>query len=261
MVPFLNRLIELEPEKTHYGVEAKYYKFLAEGSLAAYKEFESAVRTVRHTEQCDTRVVQNNAMIVAMFNDEFEAYAKSWLGKWDRHYAGHGDWACPAIINDEANQAHLLIEHGDHAEAAKILARARQSTTRPYTPMSLCIFDRAAYQPKIEYLIGDSIAARRDFEASVPKILANRAFPRGAVERAVLLETADLVAPDRVYAIYRKVVEDPVSILSMESVCANPWTYPHLIRDPGFVREVRKDGRFVAFLEHLDLIPRAKGRS
>jgi hypothetical protein len=121
----------------------------------------------------------------------------------------------------------------------------------------VCIFDRTAYQPKIDYLSGDSIAARRDFEASVPRILANRAFPRGAVERAVLLETADLVAPDRVYEIYRKVVEDPVSIVGMETVCANPWTYPHLLEDPEFVREVRRDGRFVAFLDHHRLIPRA----
>jgi hypothetical protein len=212
---------------------------------------------VRITEQCNTRVVQNNAMVVAMFEGEFEAYTKDWLGKWDRHYAGHGNWACPAVINDEANQAHLLIQHGARAEAEKILERARQSTARPYTQESVCIFDRTAYQPKIDYLSGDSIAARRDFEASVPRILANRAFPRGAVERAVLLETADLVAPDRVYEIYRKVVEDPVSIVGMETVCANPWTYPHLLEDPEFVREVRRDGRFVAFLDHHRLIPRA----
>jgi hypothetical protein len=219
------------------------------------------VRTVRHTERCDTRVIQNHEMVVAMFDDEFETYAKDWVGKWDRHYAGHGDWACPLITNEEANHAHLLIEHGDRAEAAKILTRARQSTARPATPMSMCIFDRAAYQPKLDYLSGDSVTARREFEASVPKILANRAFPRGAVERAVLIETADLVAPDRVYAIYRQVVEDPVSIVGMETICANPWTYPHLLEDPRFVREVRKDGRFVAFLEHHGLIPRADGRS
>lgn len=261
MVPFLERLIELEPEKTHHVVQAKYYKFLAEGSLAAYRDFENAVRTVQRTEQCDTRIIQNNEMVVAMFDGEFAAYAQSWLGKWDRHYAGHGDWACPGIINDEANHAQLLIEHGDRAGAAKIVARARQSTTRPNTPMSMCIFDRAAYQPKIDYLSGDSVTARSEFEASVAKIMANRAFPRGAIERAVLLETANLVAPDRVYAIYRQVVEDPVSIVGMETVCANPWTYRRLLADPNFVRDVREDGRFVDFLEHYQLIPRADARS
>jgi hypothetical protein len=43
----------------------------------------------------------------------------------------------------------------------------------------------------------------------------------------------------------------------METVCANPWTYPNLLRTPGFVADVRKDGRFVAFLEHHGLIPKA----
>ena len=82
--------------------------------------------------------------------------------------------------------------------------------------------------------------------------------PATATGRA---RTADLVAPDRIYAIYRQVVADPVSIVGMETVCANPWTYPHLLNDPNFVREVRKDGRFVAFLEHHGLIPRADRRS
>jgi TolB-like protein/Tfp pilus assembly protein PilF len=257
MVPFLERLLELEPEKTHYAVQAKYYDFLAKGSLEAFRAFETAVRTVRRTEQCDTRSVQNNEMVVAMVNNEFDLYAKNWLGKWDRHYAGHGNWACPAITNDEANHAHLLLQHGSSAEAAKILERAKESTTRPYTEMSLCIFDRAAYQPKIDYLLGDSLAARREFEESVPKILANRAIPRGAVERSVLLQTADLVAPDRVYAVYRQVVAEPVSLVGMETVCANPWAYPNLLRDPNFVREVRKDGRFVKFMEHYRLISTA----
>ncbi len=254
MAPFLERLLELEPEKTHYAVQAKYYEFLAKGSLASFQEFEKAVRTVRRTEQCDTRSVQNNEMVVAMVNNEFDAYVKHWLGKWDRHYAGHGDWACPGIINDEANQAHLLLEKGRTAEAEKILKRARESTTRPYTEMSMCIFDRAAFAPKIDYLSGDTLAARREFEEAVPKILTNHAFPRGAVERAVLLQTADLVAPDRVYSIYRQITADPVSLVGMETVCANPWTYPNLLKDPSFIGEVRKDGRFVEFLEHYGLL-------
>ena len=33
MVPFFERLLELEPDKTHYRVQASYYQFLADGSL------------------------------------------------------------------------------------------------------------------------------------------------------------------------------------------------------------------------------------
>ena len=257
MVPFLERLLELEPEKTHFAVQAEYYRFLAEGSLASFRRFEQAVKSVRRTEKCDTRSVQNNEMVVAMVNDEFATYRRNWLGKWDRHYAGHGNWACPGIVNDEANQAHLLLLRGERGEAEKILERARESTTRPYTEMSMCIFDRAAYEPKIRYLSGDSLGARSEFDEAVPRILANRVFPRGAVEKSVLLQTADLVAPGRVYEIYRKVVADPVSIVGMETVCANPWTYPNLLKDPRFIEEVRRDGRFVEFLVHYGLISKA----
>lgn len=257
MAPFLERLVELEPEKTHYAVQAKYYRFLAEGSLASFHEFESAVRTVARTEKCDVRSVQNHEMIVAMVNGEFDAYSTAWLGKWDRHYAGHGNWACPGIINDEANQAHLLLEHGEVGQARAIIERAKEAASRPYTEMSMCIFDRAAFEPKLDYMSGDSLGARRAFEEAVPKILANNLFPRGAVEKAVLLQTADMVAPDRVYAIYRHVVEAPVSIVGMETVCADPWTYPNLLKDPGFIREVREDGRFVEYLQHYGLLPGA----
>jgi hypothetical protein len=72
----------------------------------------------------------------------------------------------------------------------------------------------------------------------------------------VVLETADMVAPDRVFAVYRGIVEDPPSLVSLETVCANPWIYPNLLKDPAFIREVRADGRFVAFLEHYHVLPR-----
>jgi hypothetical protein len=58
-----------------------------------------------------------------------------------------------------------------------------------------------------------------------------------------------------VYAVYREIIDDPISLVSMETVCANPWTYPNLLEDPQFVADVRKDGRFVEFLEYYGLIP------
>ncbi|HMB68972.1 MAG TPA: protein kinase, partial [bacterium] len=257
MVPIFERLAALEPERTHLGVQAKYYAFLADGSLAAFRELEEAVRTVKRTEQCDVRSVQDREMVVAMVNDEFDEYFAAWQGKWDRHYAGHGDWACPAFINDEANQASLLARFGHPEQAHEIVERAKEATTRPYTEMSMCIFDRAAFEPKLQYLSGDSVAARRSFEESVPAILRNDAFPRGAIERRVLLQTADLVAPDRVYSLYRDIIARPNSMIRLEEVCANPWTYPNLLKDPGFLKEVRADGRFVEFLEHYEVIRKA----
>jgi hypothetical protein len=121
--------------------------------------------------------------------------------------------------------------------------------------MVFCIFDKAAYEPKLLYMSGDSLAARRAFEETVPGILRNDSFPRGSVERLVLLQTADMVAPDRVYSIYREIVDSPSSLVSLPAVCANPWIYPNLLRDPGFVAEVREDGRFVEFLEHYGILP------
>ena len=259
MAPFLEKLLALEPEKTHYGVQAKYYRFLAEGSLESFHAFEEAVRNVSRTDQCDVRSVQNFEMIVAMVNDDFDTYAQDWAGKWARHYAGHGDWACPMVINDEANQAHLLMERGRTGEAQTIIDKAKTATTRPYTEMSMCIFDRAAFYPKLEFMSGDKEQALHSLETAVPGVLTNDAFPRGAVERSVLLETADLVAPDRVYDLYRDIVEDPVSLVSMETVCANPWIFPNLLRDPRFIQEVRQDGRFVEFLEHYGIIPSTTG--
>ncbi|MEZ5065924.1 MAG: hypothetical protein R3B81_14415 [bacterium] len=202
--------------------------------------------------------MQDREMLVAIVNDEFDAYSQAWAGKWDRHYAGHGNWSCPAILNDEANHAHLELEFGDPKRAEEIIRRAKTASMRPFTEMSMCIFDRAAFEPKLDFMLGDSLAARREFDEAVPRILGNQEFPRGAVERLVLLQTADMVAPDRVYSLYREIVGRPSSMIRMEVVCANPWTYPNLLRDPGFVREVRADGRFVEFLEHYGLIPQAE---
>ena len=70
----------------------------------------------------------------------------------------------------------------------------------------------------------------------------------------MVLETADMVAPDRVYELYREICDDPMRFVSMESICANPWVFPNLLKDPEFQKEIRKDGRFVEFLEFFEFI-------
>ncbi len=257
MGPFFERLLELEPEKTHYAVEAKYYKFLSEGSLAAYTEFENAVKTIKKTDVYDERAVENKEMVVAMLNDEFEQYKKSWVGKWDSHYKGHGDWSCPMIINEEANHANLLLAHGDREKAGEIIQKAKNVIDKPINENALCIFDKIAYTPKLYIMSGDSLSARKEFEEAMVKVLKNDRFPRGTVEKSVLLQTADMVAPDKVFSLYKEISNDPVSFISLEVVCANPWTYPNLLKHPEFIKEVRKDGRFVKFLEHYRLIGKA----
>jgi TolB-like protein/predicted Ser/Thr protein kinase len=259
LASLLDRVLELEPELTHLGVEAAYYHFLADGSLASYQAFEEALASVEITDSCDLRELKNSEMVVAMINDRFDDHMRAWSGAWDRHHAQHGNWTCPAQVNDEANHAHLLLERGRFDDARPIIDRAVASTTRPYSGMVVCIFDRAAYQPKLDLMSGDESLARRNFEKAAVAILANDSFPQGTVEKSVLLETADMVAPERVYDIYRQVVDDALAQVSMEKICANPWTYPNLLRDPRFIAEVRADGRFVEFLEHHGLIPVGEG--
>jgi len=258
MPAFFDRLLVLEPEKTHYAVHARYYQFLSDGTLTSFHALEEAVRNVRKTERCDIRSVQDREMVVALVNRDFDRYARNWEGKWDRHHRGHGDWACPAQLNEEANHAMLLLTRGDVDLARKIVAKARSESAKPITVKSgMCIFDREAFTPKLDFLDGNKLRARADFDRSVMKILANQEVPRGAIEQAVLLETADMVAPDQVYALYREIVGKPLSLLGLEVVCANPWTYPNLLKDPRFIAEVRRDGRFVQFLETYGIIPRA----
>ncbi|MCB0502604.1 MAG: hypothetical protein KDD32_07960 [Bacteroidetes bacterium] len=251
MVPFLERLLELEPEKTHYGVQAKYYQFLADGRLESYEAFENAVKTVERTNQCDSRSIQDNEMVVAMFNEEFKDYTAAWEGKWDNHHKGHGNWSCPMILNEETNHAKLILEHShNNALALDIIEEVRKSSTRPIDENSMCIFNKAVYEPKLDIMEGDTASARKKFDDVVFDVIKNDKFPRGAVEKVVLLQTADMVEPERVYSIYRQVLEAPVTLVGMESICANPWLYPNLIKDPQFKAEVKQDGRFVEFLEH-----------
>ena len=101
------------------------------------------------------------------------------------------------------------------------------------------------------------LGGNRGVNIDVATDAANVAFPRGVVEKKMLLESADMVAPDRVYDIYQEIIGDPIAMVTMEKVCANPWTYPNLLRDPRFIAEVRRDGRFIEFLKQFGLIPSA----
>lgn len=259
MVPFLLRLHELDPSLTHLEVKAAYYQFLADGSLDSYRRFEDALATVERSEKCDVRSVQDLELTVALLNDDFDHYTDLWEGKWDRHHAGHGNWSCPGQINDEANHARLLRGFEREALADSIIARAQVSSARPYNDRAVCMFNRAAYQPKLDYLSGDAELARNQIDEAVANLMGVEAFPRGAVERQVLLESVDLVAPERVYAVYRQVAEHPQTLTRMEVICAHPWTFPNLLRDERFVAEVRADGRFVEYLEHFELLGERQG--
>jgi tetratricopeptide (TPR) repeat protein len=254
MVPFLEKLLELEPEKTHYAVDAKYYQFLADGSLASFSAFEKAVKTVQKSALYDERSIENREMVVAMVNDEIDLYARLWQGKWESHYSGHGNWSCPMIINEEANQAYFLMNHGKSNDAEEFIEKVKAATSRPINEHAFCIFDKVAYEPKLFYMTGDSARARKIFDESMLKILTNNKFPRGAVEKSILLQTADMVAPDKVYSLYKEITSHTVSFMGLEVVCANPWTYPNLLKHPEFIKEVRKDGRFVKFLEHYKIL-------
>jgi len=83
----------------------------------------------------------------------------------------------------------------------------------------------------------------------VTEVMNLKKFPRGLVERKVLLETADIIAPDQVYNIYKQITSKDLSMVSLETVCANPWKYPNLLKNENFQKEVKKDGRFVDFLK------------
>ena len=49
------------------------------------------------------------------------------------------------IINDEANQAKLMIENGKPLLAEEIINRAQENITRPYVKGAFCIFNKGTY--------------------------------------------------------------------------------------------------------------------
>jgi hypothetical protein len=102
--------------------------------------------------------------------------------------------------------------------------------------------------------LGNKELAREKFYKDLPRVMNLNKYPRGAVERSVLLETADMVAPDEVYNIYKQITSKPTSLVGIETVCANPWIYPNLLKDENFIAEVKQDGRFVDFLKLNDFL-------
>ena len=249
MVPFLQRLAELYPEEKHYTVEARYYQFLHEGSLKAYQEFRHSVESTEAQNPWDERAIKNMEMTVAMFNGEFETYYQDWKGKHEPHIKMHGEWMCPLVANDFINKARLLFEHSKKTEGTALLDEVSQVVLKPIDPNSVCVFNPQVYLPKLDFLNGEQEVARDKIEELTLPVLQNRSFPLGAVERSVLLQAVDLIAPDRVYYYYEQVVKKTISMTSFESICADPWSYPNLFRDDRFIAEIRQDGRFVEFLE------------
>lgn len=257
MVPFLERLFELNPDQQHYLVEARYYQFLSDGKISSFREFQNSVEDTDAENPWDERAIKNMDMVVAMFNGEFDQYHQDWQGKHAQHIENHGDWMCPLVANDHLNHARLLIGHHNSAEASEILEEVRAIKLKPINPNSVCIFNPDVYLPKLDYLSGMETNAREELEAIALPVLQNESFPLGAVERSVLLQSVDLIYPEKVYYYYEQIVKNTISMTSFESICADPWTYPNLIKDKRFIAEVRKDGRFVEFLNSFGFLDEA----
>ncbi|HAP61275.1 MAG TPA: hypothetical protein DCR93_17845 [Cytophagales bacterium] len=254
----LNRMYELYPEDKHYHVEAAYYQFLEDGSLTSFQEFKHRVETVQAVNPWDERALQNKEMVVAMFKHDFDHYHDRWQGTSEGHVAGHGGWMCPLVANDHLNHTRLLFEQeGYQEDGENILAMVKAVELKPVNLNSVCTFDSDVYMPKLTMLSGDADEARRQLEAVAPQVLNSTEFPIGAVERAVLLQAVDLILPDQAYYYYDLVVKNAMSFCSFESICADPWTYPNLMKDPRFLDEVRADGRFVEFLTQFGFLEAA----
>lgn len=254
LIPMLERLFERFPEQTHYLVEIKYYQFLIDGKVESFNILKNTIENLEITEACNLTVVNDNKMVVAMFNDDFENYMNNWMGTWDAHYADHGNWSCPAIVNDELNKARLLNDYNKNEESQTIISRAISNITKPINEQSICVFNKSVYEPKLDYFAGNYELALEKFHKDIPRVMNLNKFPRGPVERKVLLQTADLVAPNEVYSLYKQISSMSYTMIGLESVCANPWTYPNLLKDAEFQKEIREDGRFVEFLEMNNLL-------
>jgi len=249
LIPLIKAYYKEDPEKTHYEVEMNYYQFLIDGKISSFEALENSIANLQITDRCNLRVVKDNKMVVAMFNQDFNSYIDNWLGAWDSHHKDHGNWSCPQIINDELNQANLMLKNDRAEEASQILAQAIEAVERPINEMSMCVYNKAVYDPKLDYLSGNKELAKEKFYKDLPRVMNLTRYPRGSVERSVLLETADMVATEDVYNIYKQVISKPSSIVGLETVCANPWIYPNLLKDENFMAEVKQDGRFVDFLK------------
>ncbi|MBO3697661.1 hypothetical protein [Roseivirga sp. E12] len=249
MVPILEKLAKYYPKEKHYLVDAKYYQFLKDGKLSSFNDFKATLESTTTEFPWDERAVKNKEMVVAMFNNEFEKYHDKWEGHMASHTAdGHNGWVCPMVANDNLNQARLMLTMGDPTEGQKMLNEVESIVLKPINLYSVCTFDPDIYLPKLDFLKGDTELAKQKLDEVVLRVIKNKSFPTGAVERAVLVQASDMIDPDKVYTYYKQVTDNSVSFISFEAICAEPWTYPNLIKDPRFQEEIRKDGRFVEFL-------------
>ena len=255
MVPLLEKLAKYYPEEKHYLVEAKYYQFLNDGKLSSFNVFRETIENTTTEFPWDERAVKNKAMVVAMFNNEFDEYHEKWKGHMAAHTAqGHNGWVCPMVANDNLNEARLVLKMGDRTFGRKMLQEVEEIVLKPINHYSVCTFNPDVYLPKLDYLKGDVELAKQKLEEVALTVIRNKSFPTGAVERAVLVQAADMIDPKKVYTYYSQVINNTVSYMSFEGVCADPWTYPNLIADPRFQADVREDGRFVEFLENFGFL-------
>jgi len=242
------------PDRGDYLVESKYYQFLVDGSLASFETYEMALNTVQQSDNCNPAVWRQGRMTVAMLRQDFETYAEHWHQEWEAHHWGHGDWVCPLQTNEEANHAAMLLGMGENDAARDILNKAAVQVEMPINPMAQCAFNPAVIKPKLHFLTGERDAARQDLQNALHQLEQKDPYFRKFVEKGVLLEAAEMVAPDLSFKIYRDIQNDPMRQVTFESVCANPWTYPNLIKDSQFQKEILTDGRFIEFLESFDFI-------
>lgn len=254
MIPMLEKLAEFYPKEKHYLVEAKYYQFLLDGKLSSFLAFKETVENTQTEFPWDERAVKNKEMVVAMFNNEFDSYHEDWKGHMSAHTRSHNEWICPMVANDNINHARLMLQMGDAKEGQQLLQQVKNIVLKPINHFSVCTFDPEVYLPKLDFLAGDKELAKEKLEEIAMKVVPNKSFPTGAVERAVLVQAADLVYPEKAYSYYKQITDNSISFLSFEAICADPWTYPNLIRDPRFIEEVKTDGRFIEFLKKFGFL-------
>ena len=254
LIEHLERLIELYPDDDTYPVELKYFQFLNNGKLSAFREFEQALNGTTVSTPWDERALKNKQMIVAMFNNRFETYHDQWAGRHDSHQRSHGNKICPMVANDFINHARMLKEQDHEEEALEIIGQIEGIPIMPVNLNTVCQFNSDTYLTKIELLTGDTLRAKELLEQTVLASIENKSIPIGAVEKTVTLQAADLIAPERIYYYYELLTKQAFSFTSFESICSDPWTYPNLIKDPQFVEEIKADGRFVEFLTHFGFL-------
>lgn len=254
LIAHLNRLRELNPADNTFPVEIAYFQFLVDGKLSSFQTFEKILAESEAEHPWDERALKNREMVVAMFKEEFDNYNEKWNGKFQQHQQDHGGHICPMVANDYTNHARIMLDHGHDEEAHEIIADIKQLVTMPVNLNSVCQFNSETYIPKLDWMSGDTIAARNKLEKVVVEALKNESVPIGAVEKTVVLEAADLIAPKRIYHYYELLSKEAYSYASFEMICANPWTFPNLIQDPQFIEDIRRDGRFVEFLQHFEIL-------